>query len=99
MLLQLVDLNIQACGAFKYLILTEISGEPHRGGSSGGGMADVPLALQSPVAALRVRALEKELICSCREQEKPSLNSFIFKTSLSQYNVCIYFDKTFAGLF
>lgn len=43
MLLQLVDLNIQAHGVLKYLILTEISGEPHRGGGSGGGTADVPL--------------------------------------------------------
>lgn len=40
--------------------------------------------------------LEENLICSSTEQEKPSLSSFIFKTSLSRYNVCIYLDKTFA---
>lgn len=51
MLLQLLDLNIQAHGVLKYLILTEISGEPRRGGSSGGGSADVPWALQGPVRA------------------------------------------------
>lgn len=103
MLLQLVDFNIQAHGVFKYLILTEIPGGAHKGGSSGSGMADVQLALRSPLLSLwqhwGVRDLEEKLICSCTEQEKPSLNSFIFKTSLSQYNVCIYFDKTFAGLF
>lgn len=52
MLLQLVDFNIQAHGVFKYLILTEIPGGAHKGGSSGSGMADVQLALQSPLLSL-----------------------------------------------
>lgn len=102
MLLQSVDLNTQAHGVFKYFILTEICVEAHEGGrvvvavAMSFGSAE-PSAL--PVAALGVRALGEKLICSCTEQEKPSLNSFIFKTPLSQYNVCIYLDKTFAGLF
>lgn len=102
MLSQLVDLNIPAHGVFKYFILTEVSGEPHEGGRV---VVARPMSFGSaepcarPVAALRVRGLEEKLVCSCTEQEKPSLSSFIFNTPLSQYNVCIYLDKTFAGLF
>lgn len=47
MLLQLVDLNIQAHGLFKYLILTEISGSLTRVAAGVGGTADVLLALLS----------------------------------------------------
>lgn len=52
MLLQLVDFNIQAHGVFKYLILTEICEEPHKGDSDGGGMANELLALQSSLLSL-----------------------------------------------